>query len=344
MLRPFFHRWEQSIFDHHADDRRPQAFGWGLDNLAGFVPAGSKASGELAGIAERICSVSDEFYANGAMTGVTFDRGRLAFDSPLPAVDQEVERASARLFESADPGRRAIIVIPQWNADKDSMVGACGILNRFGFDALRMTLPYHEERKPTRMVRADAMVSPVLGLTLQEVRRAVIEVKQAAKWLRARGYQRIGLMGTSLGSCIGFLALAHDDTIDAAAFNHVAGYFADVVWEGLATRHVRESLDSHVDLATLRRCWGPISPANFAARLRRTRPPMLMVSGAYDPIFLPAHGQSLVDALRVEGVAFRRVVLPCGHYTLGRMPFVVVDAALIIHFFRRTLGGGGDPR
>jgi acetyl esterase/lipase len=187
------------------------------------------------------------------------------------------------------------------------------------------------------MVRADAMVSPVLGLTLQSVRRAVLEVRLAVSWLHGRGYRHIGLFGTSLGSCVGFLALAHDELVQAAAFNHVAGQFADVVWEGLATRHVRASLERHVDLETLRRCWAPISPVHFAPRLVTRQPKLLMVSGAYDPIFLPRHAQSLVAALREAAVDFRRVVLPCGHYTLGRPPFYLIDAYLVISFFRRHL-------
>jgi dienelactone hydrolase len=248
-----------------------------------------------------------------------------------------VRRASARLFEAADAKGRAIVVVPQWNADEGSMVGACNVLNRFGLTALRMTLPYHEERRPQRMVRADAMVGPELGLTLQSVRRAVIEVRLAVAWLRQQGYRHIGLFGTSLGSCVGFLALAHEEMVQAAAFNHVAGHFADVVWEGLATRHVRESLDQHVDLDTLRRCWAPISPLHFAPRLAHHKPELLMISGAYDPIFLPAHSQSLVDALRQANINFRRIVLPCGHYTLGKLPFVALDAYLIVSFFRRHL-------
>ena len=35
MFRKFFHQWERSIFGGDADDRRPQAFGWGLENLGG---------------------------------------------------------------------------------------------------------------------------------------------------------------------------------------------------------------------------------------------------------------------------------------------------------------------
>ena len=218
------------------------------------------------------------------------------------------------------------------------MVQACNILNYFGFSALRMTLPYHEERRPGYMVRADAMVSPILGLTIQSIRRAVVEVRLAVQWLRQRGYRHIGLLGTSLGSCIGFLALAHDEDLEVVALNHVAGEFADVVWSGLATQHVRASLDQHIDLETLRRCWAPISPVHFAARLMKSRPKLLMISGAYDPIFLPEHAQALVDALDRANVDFRRVVLPCGHYTLGRPPFYLIDAYLIVRFFRQHLG------
>ena len=336
MLRRFFYRWELSIFDDDAHNRRPQAFGWGLENPGDIELEGTESG--LPEIAAALCAASGNFYHTEGITGVSFDGIRLTFDSPLPSPDVEVRLASARLFESPGAEGRAIVVVPQWNADEDSMVQACKILNRFGLSALRMTLPYHEERRPGHMVRADAMVSPVLGLTLQSVRRAVIEVRLAVQWLRQRGYRHIGLLGTSLGSCIGFLALAHEEGLDAAAFNHIAGEFADVVWSGLATRHVRASLDRHVDLETLRRCWAPISPVHFATRLVERQPKILMVSGAYDPIFLPAHSQLLVDAMREADVDFRRVVLPCGHYTLGRPPFYLIDAYLIVRFFRRHLG------
>jgi len=335
MLRRLFLRWEHAIFATDADERRTQPFDWGLEHLDGAAPEG----GSLLEVAADLTARSADFYSVGALDEAGFDGERLTFRSPLPASDPEVGRAAARYFPSERADGRAIVVIPQWNADETSMVAACGILNRFGLSALRMTLPYHEERRPARMTRADAMVSPVLGLTLQSIRRAVMEVRMAVSWLRDRGYRNVGIFGTSLGSCIGFLALSHEDNLKAAAFNHVAGYFADVVWEGLATRHVRESLEAHVDLETLRRAWAPISPVHFAPRLAARQPPILMVSGAYDPIFLPRHSQSLVDALEVAGVDHRRVVLPCGHYTLGRPPFYLIDAWLIVRFFRRHLTG-----
>jgi len=58
-------------------------------------------------------------------------------------------------------------------------------------------------------------------------------------------------MGTSLGSC---LAMLHDVSrpgIARARSTRVA-YFADVVWRGISTRHVRAGLEGHISLDALR--------------------------------------------------------------------------------------------
>ena len=340
LLRRLFHRCELSIFADDADDRLRQEFGWGLERLDDLAPEGldrEAPEGAFRSLAAGLCEASDDFYRAAAPENVRFDGHRLSFESPLRAEHREVERASARLFESKRANGRAVVVIPQWNADGGSLVQACKILNAFGLTAVRLTLPYHEERRPEGMLRADPMVSPVVGMTLQSVRRAVIEVRLVVDWLCQQGYERIGMLGASLGSCVGFLALCHEPRIRCAAFNHVAAQFADVVWSGLATQHVRQSLDPHIDLETLRSCWAPISPASFVGKLRGSNPAILMVSGAYDPIFRPEHGRELAEALDGVGVSYRRIVFPCGHYTLGRFPFYLVDAWLVGRFLQRHL-------
>jgi hypothetical protein len=70
MLRRFFHRWEQSIFDDHAGDRRQQDFGWGLENLADLDAglADRAPASALADFAERMCATSDDFYRVGPIS------------------------------------------------------------------------------------------------------------------------------------------------------------------------------------------------------------------------------------------------------------------------------------
>ena len=120
--------------------------------------------------------------------------------------------------------------------------------HRFGISALRLSLPYHDARMPPELSRADYIVSSNVGRTAQVCRQAVLDARRAVAWLAAQGYERIGILGTSLGSCLAMLTAAHEPLIRAPALNHVSPYFADVVWRGLSTRHVRQGLDGHIDL------------------------------------------------------------------------------------------------
>ena len=144
-------------------------------------------------------------------------------------------------------------------------------------------LPYHENRRPPDLERADYIVSSNLGRTLHANRQAVLDAKRAVDWLEEQGHERIGIIGTSLGSCLSMLAMSHDPRIKAGAFNHVSPYFADVVWRGLSTRHVREGLEGAITLEALRNYWMPISPWPFIDRVK-TRD-LLLVYARYDLTF-----------------------------------------------------------
>src|SRR5262249_50278924 len=156
---------------------------------------------------------------------------------------------------------------------------------RAGITALRLSLPYHHYRKPAELERAEYLVSSNIGRTLTAIRQAVCDSRRAADWLFARGYRRVGVVGTSVGSCIGFLAFAHDERFSTGAFIHVSSFFADVVWNGLSTKHVRRALETAVGLNELRFLWSPISPHPFIRRLVGTTRQTLMLSGRYDTTF-----------------------------------------------------------
>src|SRR5262249_25642348 len=154
--------------------------------------------------------------------------------------------------------------------------------------SLRLSLPYHHHRKPPQLERAEYIVSANIGRTIAAIRQAVLDARRAADWLLERGYRRIGIVGTSVGSCIGFLAFVHDERFSTGEFIHVSSFFADVVWNGLSTKHVRVGLEEAIDLEQLRALWSPISPYPFIKRLRGTARPILTLSGRYDTTFLPS--------------------------------------------------------
>ena len=225
--------------------------------------------------------------------------------------------------------------MPQWNSDSGGHVGLCKLLAWNGISALRLSLPYHDWRMPPELHRADYIVSANIARTVQVCRQAVLDARRAIAWLAAQEYDRIGILGTSLGSCLALLTTAHEPLIRAQALNHISPHFADVVWRGLSTRHVRESLDGQIDLDRLRSLWRPISPRSYLDRLRDRR--TLLVYARYDLTFPVDLSEDLVNAFRNQQVPHEVAVLPCGHYTTGKAPFKFVDGWILMRFLKKAL-------
>ena len=191
---------------------------------------------------------------------------------------------------------------------------------------------------PPELTRADYIVSSNVVRTVQVCRQAVLDARRAIAWLAGRGYDRIGILGTSLGSCLALLTTTHEPLVRAQALNHVSPYFADVVWEGLSTAHVRAGLDGHVDLEALRAFWMPISPHAYLDRLRvRSGTHTLLVYAKYDLTFPVRLSTMLVEDFRSRGIPHHVAVLPCGHYSSGKTPFKYVDGWVLTRFLARSL-------
>jgi hypothetical protein len=165
----------------------------------------------------------------------------------------------------------------------------------------------------------------------------VLDSRACLDWLESEGYGRLGILGTSLGSCIAYIAAAHDARIRAGVFNHVSLYFSDVVWTGLATRHVREGFGEAVTQDELRDYWSPISPAAYLDRMTARRMESLFIWARYDTTFLPEYSQRLIAGSRLRGQPVRTASLPCAHYTTGEFPFNLLDAFWICRFLRKYL-------
>src|SRR5205809_1032936 len=257
---------------YHARDnnRIVRPFEWGLSFIADYVN-GDDPREILQRHTERTMKSSDSFYALPEITDFNLAGDQLTWTSAVHTLSSENNTARARFFPAKPrKGLRpssAVVVLPQWNAQPESHVEACRIFNLLGISALRLTLPYHENRRPPELERADHLVSTNVGRTIQSMRQAVVDTRAAVRWLKNQGYERIGILGTSVGSCIAFLAFAHEPDINAGTFNHVSGYVADVAWRGLSTQHLREGFADHLSLDELREYWAPISPVPFIRRL-----------------------------------------------------------------------------
>lgn len=340
MLQRLFHAWERRLAAVSDGDRVARTFEWGLDWISSNGHAGSASPlAVLDAWVDRAMADSDRFYACPPTDAYTLEGEWLRFPSAIRTPHPENDLVRARLFP-ADPRRagrrrRAVLVLPQWNADETGHVALCRLLARAGLTALRLSLPYHDARMPLELTRADYIVSANVGRTAQVCRQAVVDARRALAWLAREGYESLGILGTSLGSCLAMITAAHEPLVRAAALNHVSTYFADVVWEGLSTSHVRRGLESHIDLDRLRRCWLPISPWPFIGRMRGTR--ALLVYARWDLTFPVRLSRQLVAGFAQAGISHEVAVLPCGHYSTGIAPFSWMDGLVLTRFLGRNL-------
>jgi pimeloyl-ACP methyl ester carboxylesterase len=170
------------------------------------------------------------------------------------------------------------------------------------------------------------------------LRQSVVDTRSAVRWLKQQGYEKVGVVGTSIGSCVGFFAFAHDITIDAGVFNHVSGYVADVVWQGLSTYHVKEGLQNDVELDELREFWLPISPMVYMEKLSKMPPrPQRYIYTLYDLTF-PRRFIARYDALfaRTQNRT-RRGKNPVRALYVRRKTWVYLDGWKIVSYLRKHL-------
>jgi hypothetical protein len=331
-----FHHWERKLAAV-STDRVARPFEWGVDWLADEAVPDGDPRAALQAWGEATVARSKAFYHVEPAADYQLHDGTLTFTSAVRSPHLENNTVHARYFPAGgEKGRRrAVLVLPQWNSDANGHVGLCRLLNRFGISALRLSLPYHDRRMPPELTRADYIVSSNIGRTAQVCRQAVKDARQAIAWLERQGHGAVGILGTSLGSCLAMLTTAHEPLITAAALNHISPYFADVVWEGLSTRHVRETLEGNVTLDELRRMWLPISPLPYIEQVRGRR--LLLVYARYDLTFPVNLSRMLVNEFRNHGIAHDLKILPCGHYSTGVTPFKYLDGFALCRFLDRAL-------
>jgi len=340
MISRLFHAWEHHLANV-TKDRVVRPFEWGVDWLPANGTQELAAELRVESWVREVMRDTQAFFTPPPTTDYEFDGRTLRFPSALTTPHPENNVVTARWFPARAAGRRsassgpAVLVLPQWNADAEGHLGLARLLAEFGMSALRLSLPYHDVRMPPELTRADYIVSSNIVRTVQVCRQAVLDARRAIAWLAAQGFDPIGILGTSLGSCLAMLTTAHEPLIRAQALNHVSPWFADVVWRGLSTRHVRAGLENDVTLERLRELWSPISPWSYLGRVRDRR--TLLVYARYDLTFPVDLSRTLIDEFARRGLPHDVAVLPCGHYSTGSVPFKYFDGYVLTKFLRRNL-------
>jgi len=364
--RRWMHNWE-SRMTSRDNNRVVRPFEWGLEwtaNWPGIAslgkapdPSNHDATVEyMSAVNDRLSANSDEFFAYEKPKDFRVEHRKvelfhtgseapkkqpkdeigkfLRFTSPVASPFPENNMVNARWFPAK--GHRAVVLLPQWNADGVSQNALCRIFNMLGIAALRLSMPYHDIRRPAGFTRADYAVSSNVARTIDATRQAVVDIRSCMDWLELRGYSKLGIVGTSLGSCHAFLASAHDPRIRVNVFNHASTAFGDVVWTGQSTRHIRQGLEDVLTQEELRRVWMCISPIVYFNKFERWPKKSLMIYGRYDLTFLPEFSAQAAGEFLKRGLDTTIKALPCGHYSLGETPYKYMDAWHISRFLAKA--------
>ncbi|MBA2334140.1 MAG: RcgR family putative quorum lactone hydrolase [Pyrinomonadaceae bacterium] len=355
MLKRYMHKRER-YFATLNDNRIVRPFEWGTEFITDH-PNDDDPRKLFAEYSKKTVANSDEFFYSPKISDFELSSEfRLQSAEPLeknllkqelktltwtsgvqtPSVENNT--AYAKYFPHETNRKSAVLVLPHWNAKAGTYFDLCKFFNKVGLSTLRLTLPYHEERMPPELERADYLVAPNVGRTLQSLRQSVVDTRSAVAWLKQQGYEKVGVVGTSIGSCVGFFAFTHDMTIDAAVFNHVSGYVADVVWQGLSTYHVKQGFGENVELDELREYWMPISPMAYMDKLASMPDrPQRYIYTLYDLSFPVDLSRDVIGELKRRNIKHSEAAIPCGHYTLGEKPWVYLDGYKIISYLRKHL-------
>jgi len=335
MLSNYVKRREAELASEDELAKATIPMDWGLDTVA-LEPSTANPHQQLLNYVIHHQDRSELYYQPQPTTEYSYSGSHLSFPSNLQTETPENNIVQCQVFETRTRSR-AVILLPHWNAENNRYNGLASLLRAVGITTLQITLPYHQGRRPPEMSNADYLLSANLGRTIRSVRQAVLDCRLAIDWLEQRGYQHIGLVGSSLGSAIGFVLTAHERRIKTAALLLMGSDFADTVWMSDATRHIQAAIRQVLTLAELRQIWSVISPTAYAAKLRNRPLRVLVVSGREDRVCHPHLTQQGIDALTQEEVDYEWKAWSCGHYTLGAVPYKFYLAAQLVRFLRRTL-------
>lgn len=331
-----YHRWLD-----RWDERRAQRGEEGKKKNDFDLDAGRAFPGEKdVKTIDEFCVLADQAVADPTFFdepgGNDFERQGewLTFPSDIST---DVAENNVVWVKISDSGSfdQALVIFHHWNASSWNRQLA-RFFSKRGITVAEIAMPYHFQRSRPGSSHADYMLSANLGRTIQSVRQAVLDGQKLIRWLKGKGYRDISVLGMSLGSWVAGLVAVHDPAVLKASLFLTAGSLADMVWTGRATRVIRDSLEPEIDLADLRRAWGPLDLENYANRLARPGLALQVVLAERDKVVLPELSAKFVQKLKDAGARRDILELNCGHYSLVLPPYILLAGLSLKRFLSRT--------
>jgi dienelactone hydrolase len=219
------------------------------------------------------------------------------FPSPVASPHPENNTVHCEYFRpKGRAGIPAVIVLDILDGRQIVSRGEALWLAQHDVAALVVYMAYYGPRRPAgSRIR---MMSPDIEHSVAAITQTVLDVRRAAAWLAARPEvdpDRLGLVGTSLGSLVGGVAAAAEPRLRTACLLLGGGGLVDAFYDhpkAASVRRVNELLGG--SKAALKRLIDPVDPLTYADRLGNKK--LLLIAASRDDVVPPAAMTRLWEA------------------------------------------------
>jgi dienelactone hydrolase len=200
-------------------------------------------------------------------------------------------------------------------------------LSRNGIAGLFVQMAYYGPRRPPGS--GLRLLTPNYQHTMTAIRQTVLDVRCSAAWLESRreiDAQRIGILGTSLGSFIGSLSAEMEPRFRRVAVLLGGGGLVDAYYDdprAAVPRMLWEAMGG--TKATLATLIAPADPLTYAANLRDRK--VLFLAAKRDEIVPPRATEALWKATGLQKIVW----FDCTHY--GAALFVAPALEHVVQHF-----------
>jgi hypothetical protein len=264
--------------------------------------------------------------------GSIFPAKAMLFDSPVTTLWQENNLVPFKWYRhSSKRSEVMLLFVPGWGRSNQAIEEMmCAQLQQLGIDAGLLTKPYHQARTPAGSYSGEYFVSANIFWTVANFRQLVAEIRQLVQYMRNH-YKYVGLFGMSSGGFQSCLA-ANCEPVDFLFPFMTGSPTGSVVWNGIATQHVRLSLmERGVDEATLNKVWSIIDPGVLAHHCKAVHRKHYIT--IYDELVATEYQYRLWEALGKAD----KLELPTAHYSGGLMARrVISDVARFVNELTKT--------
>lgn len=233
-----------------------------------------------------------------SVEGLGVDLFDLRFPSPVVSETPENNTVVAEYYRPRGPGPfPGAIVLDILGGDQTLGRMQSSVLAQNGVAALFVQMAYYGPRRPpgSRL----RLVSPDLNQSLRAVRQTVLDVRRASAWLATQpeiDAERLGIVGTSLGSFMGSLSAEMEPRFKRVVIALGGGGLVDAFYEhprAYPLRTLYEAMGGSKEKLAAQ--LAPADPLTCAANLKGRK--VLMIGASRDEVVPPAATKRLWEAV-----------------------------------------------